>query len=218
MENNQSGSDKSGGYHVSKKQAFFYVLLFVISCVFAAWLSHYFTAKSLLESEGILNESSKTCSTLLEDNSNDDGDNPHREEWKDKLSSREKIQNVRLPKSVIPESYEIKLIPFIFENNFTFRGEVKILLNVTEDINNVTLHANDLEIDPESVKVTERNGKNVLIGHLSNDTDRQFFVTHVQENLVGGRQYEIEMKFTGHLNDELQGFYRSSYGVGNAKR
>lgn len=32
--------------------------------------------------------------------------------------------NVRLPHSIVPNSYDIKLMPFIWEKNFTFNGEV----------------------------------------------------------------------------------------------
>lgn len=39
------------------------------------------------------------------------------------LSSKKKL-DVRLPRAVVPDSYELKLIPFIWEGNFTFNGEV----------------------------------------------------------------------------------------------
>lgn len=32
--------------------------------------------------------------------------------------------DVRLPKAVVPDLYELRLIPFIWEGNFTFHGEV----------------------------------------------------------------------------------------------
>lgn len=32
--------------------------------------------------------------------------------------------DVRLPRAVVPDSYDIWLIPFIWEGNFTFHGEV----------------------------------------------------------------------------------------------
>lgn len=34
--------------------------------------------------------------------------------------------DVRLPKAVVPDSYELWLTPFIWEGNFTFHGEVAI--------------------------------------------------------------------------------------------
>jgi len=40
-----------------------------------------------------------------------------------------KNSDIRLPKAVVPDLYELWLIPFIWEGNFTFHGEV-ILLNL----------------------------------------------------------------------------------------
>jgi aminopeptidase N len=63
--------------------------------------------------------------------------------------------DVRLPRAVIPDSYTIKIIPFIHEGNFTFNGEVAIIMNVTEATSNVTLHFNDIKIHEDTVTVAE---------------------------------------------------------------
>lgn len=138
-------------------------------------------------------------------------------------STAKKKLDVRLPKSVVPDSYEIWLIPFIWEGNFTFNGEVKILVNVTEDTNSVTLHAVDMNIDRGFTSVKEYSvisNKTKAIGIVEqrNDTDRQFHVIRTSDTLRRGRQYVVHLKFIGNLNDYLQGFYRSSYAVGNETR
>lgn len=63
--------------------------------------------------------------------------------------------DVRLPRAVIPDSYTIKIIPFIYEGNFTFNGEVAVIINVTEATRNVTLHFNDIKIHEDTVTVAE---------------------------------------------------------------
>ncbi|OAD60670.1 Aminopeptidase 2 [Eufriesea mexicana] len=130
--------------------------------------------------------------------------------------------DVRLPRSVIPDSYDLWLIPFIQVGNFTFNGEVKILVNVTEDTKNVTLHAMDMDIDESFTNIKEYNGvqteKVVKIVDQKNDTERQFYVIRTSDTLKKGKQYVVHLKFVGHLNDYLQGFYRSSYTVGNQTR
>lgn len=40
-------------------------------------------------------------------------------------STKQKL-DVRLPRSVVPDLYELRLIPFIWEGNFTFNGEVGV--------------------------------------------------------------------------------------------
>ncbi|KOC62990.1 Aminopeptidase N [Habropoda laboriosa] len=139
-------------------------------------------------------------------------------------SSNKKKVDVRLPRSVIPDSYELRLIPFIQEGNFTFHGEVKILVNVTEDTRNVSLHAVDMNIDESFTNIREHlatsNKTNKAIGIVEqkNDTERQFYVIRTSDTLKGGKQYVVHLKYVGHLNDYLQGFYRSSYAVGNQTR
>jgi aminopeptidase N len=63
--------------------------------------------------------------------------------------------DVRLPRAVTPESYTIRIIPFIYEGNFTFNGEVSVVIKVKETTSNVTLHFNDLKIHEDTVTVTE---------------------------------------------------------------
>ena len=94
---------------------------------------------------------------------------------------------------------------------------------MTQDTNNVTLHAVDMNIDEDFTTVREysiKSNKTKLIGIVEqrNDTDRQFHVIRTSDTLKKGKQYVVHLKFIGHLNDYLQGFYRSSYTVGNQTR
>ena len=41
-------------------------------------------------------------------------------------SSHLKVTDVRLPRHLVPESYRLKLIPFIVPDNFTIRGYVEV--------------------------------------------------------------------------------------------
>ncbi|XP_076247540.1 suppressor of ER stress-induced death isoform X2 [Calliopsis andreniformis] len=138
------------------------------------------------------------------------------------MTSKNKL-DVRLPRSVVPDTYELRLIPFIWEGNFTFNGEVKILVNVTEDTKNVTLHAVDMNIDESFTNIREYSAtsdKHRAIGIIEqkNDTERQFHVIKTSNTLRKGMRYVVHLKFVGYLNDYLQGFYRSSYIVGSQKR
>lgn len=135
--------------------------------------------------------------------------------------------DVRLPRAVTPDSYTIKIIPFIYEGNFTFNGEVTVVINVTEATTNITLHFNDIKIHEDTVAVAEhvstvdgssREGEKLSIDRLSNDTARQFFIIHLRQPLSEGKQYRVSMSYVGNLNDVLQGFYRSSYTVNNQTR
>lgn len=135
------------------------------------------------------------------------------------------ILDLRLPRSIVPITYDIKLIPFLFNNNFTFAGEVKIVVNVTESCKNVTLHATALTIHDSDVVVKKVDNQtltttNARIGIKSQYfvEPKQFYVIELNDTLLVGSLYAVEIKYTGVLNDLLQGFYRSSYTLGNESR
>lgn len=60
--------------------------------------------------------------------------------------------DVRLPRSVEPLAYNVRLIPFMFGDNFTFAGTVDIEVRVLEDCDNITLHAVALKIHEAHVE------------------------------------------------------------------
>lgn len=137
-----------------------------------------------------------------------------------KTPRKTEILDVRLPKSVVPLSYRLKLIPFIWEGNFTFHGEVTILVDVADSTSNVTLHAAMLEIEKSSLNVYENspNFSSVSVRGVDIDQVREFLIINLGEELSQGKQYYIDIKFKGVLNNYLQGFYRSSYTDGKQTR
>lgn len=125
---------------------------------------------------------------------------------------KKELPYVRLPRSIIPEHYDVELQPYIIPDNFTFDGKVRILIKVLEPTDNVTLHIHNMTVDPDSVKLTEaQSGDAVEIASTSEDTEKQFYILHLKANLMKDTQYEVSMVFLGSLTDQLAGFYRSSY-------
>lgn len=133
--------------------------------------------------------------------------------------------NIRLPKTMHPLNYELKLMPFLLENNFTFSGDVRIIVNVTKSCQNVTLHAMALRIGDVSVwklgNVTQPDSNErtqIEISEKYAIEPDQFYVIIFPTELEPNNTYEINIKYTGILNDMLQGFYRSSYEFNNVTR
>lgn len=88
-----------------------------------------------------------------------------------------------------------------------------ISLNVTENVDKIVLNAYELEIDPDSVEVKKLSDSSskIVVGDQSYDNVSQTYTIHLEEQLKGGQQYELEMKFVGLLNENMQGFYASHY-------
>ncbi|XP_067128251.1 aminopeptidase N-like [Centruroides vittatus] len=134
----------------------------------------------------------------------------------------EKLNNasslyVMLPRSIVPEHYMIELKPYIFPPNFTFDGRVSINIKCLEDTDNITLHINDMEIRNDTVKL---EGESDLpdITNFDRDEKRQFFIIKLDRPLKSGKKYTISMKYLGNLNDQLAGFYRSSYETSTGEK
>ena len=120
----------------------------------------------------------------------------------------------RLPKSVIPHSYELSLKSEVHsEGNTKFEGTVKIEVNVTEDTNLVILQSSGLAIG--QINITDSNG--VTINQAQShtfDIERDFLKIHSSDPLLNGQKYFLEINFTGNLKTTTtSGFYRSQYQV-----
>ena len=111
----------------------------------------------------------------------------------------------RLPTSVIPERYEIKLTPDLF--HWTFAGEVKIAVEVRQTVREVVLNAAELSI--QSVSMRRADGA-VQHGDAHADEENEQAVLSFPDIMAPG-QYQLQIHFTGVLNDKLHGFYRSVY-------
>ena len=61
--------------------------------------------------------------------------------------------NIRLPRNIRPVHYDIRLLPWMEEGNFTTNGFIQILLECVETTNKIVLHSTDIEIDRTSVQV-----------------------------------------------------------------
>jgi puromycin-sensitive aminopeptidase len=115
------------------------------------------------------------------------------------------VESYRLPGTVTPERYDIKLIPDL--EKFTFAGEESIEVAVHQPVTEVILNAAELDI--RKVAFLSANGKQ-LEGAIALDAERERATFTFPEPLEPGRG-SLSITFTGVLNDKLHGFYRSTY-------
>lgn len=121
--------------------------------------------------------------------------------------------DVRLPRSVKPLHYKVKLQPLI-NGNFSILGYVEVEVEVLEATSNVTLHIADIVTKNETIRLAPSDqvqGPGIGINKHSYDNERQFYVAELGEELEVGKKYVLSMDFEGYLNDQLHGFYRSTY-------
>ncbi|KAB8302634.1 hypothetical protein EYC80_006002 [Monilinia laxa] len=112
-----------------------------------------------------------------------------------------------LPANVIPRHYDLTLEPDFKKS--TYEGTVIIDLDVAEDTTSISL--NTLELEIHSTKIT--SGSEVISSTPDvtyNENDQTTKVAF-KETIPQGTKAQIEIKFTGQLNDKMAGFYRSTY-------
>ncbi|VVC90033.1 unnamed protein product, partial [Leptidea sinapis] len=115
--------------------------------------------------------------------------------------------NLRLPTNVKPDRYFLKLTPYLFDGNFTFDGELSIVITVKNDIDRVTFHGVELDFHKIALHKKE-DGRQIVITRRSEDVQKQFQILSTAESLKAGQQYVLNITYTGILNDNLHGFYR----------
>lgn len=118
----------------------------------------------------------------------------------------------RLPDNLSPVSYYLKMMPNL--DDFTFFGQVNISLMVVKSTKNILMHSYNLEITSlEVYRETQRLASNFTL--LPDD---QMLSISCQRRLPRNNSVEVRIKFKGILNDQMVGFYRSSYRVGNVTK
>nr|XP_022306251.1 aminopeptidase N-like isoform X1 [Crassostrea virginica] len=128
------------------------------------------------------------------------------------------LQNVRLPRAVLPELYTVELQPNMYDGPpemFTFNGTVRIRVKCHQTTNNITVHINKLNLT-EKIRVTGVDPSDGI--HYKNheiDTRRQFLIIYTNSPLLPGHYYDLDLSFIGPLKDDLHGLYLSSYKRNN---
>jgi len=119
----------------------------------------------------------------------------------------------RLPKDVRPLSYDVYLKPEF--QNFTFEGEVKIVVEVLNDTTEIILHTNK-----QTIKLITVSGPDTEVNIIEPyiDYEKQFLIINSTSNFSAGTEYNISITFTAILSEDMSGFYRSSYSIGNETR
>jgi len=111
----------------------------------------------------------------------------------------------RLPYTVEPRRYALRLAPDLDEATFT--GEVHIEVQVHEVVSEIVLHAAELTID--SARLDAGGGERRSLAVRTDETSERLILTPDASVATGPAVISIE--FRGVLNDKLAGFYRSAF-------
>jgi puromycin-sensitive aminopeptidase len=120
-------------------------------------------------------------------------------------------QTYKLPTTVRPDRYQLRLTPDL--TTFTFAGEETVAIQVLEPTTEIILNAAELQI--HSVAAVAQHGQTTT-GAVTLDEINERAIFTFSDTLSPG-PYQLQLTFTGMLNDKLHGFYRSTYKDANGQ-
>lgn len=112
----------------------------------------------------------------------------------------------RLPKTVVPSRYELTLEPDLV--NYTFAGSEAIDITVSESVDVMVINSIEIEIDEAWVAATD--GSRTDVSGIAYDEELQRATLSLASSVAPG-DYVLHANFRGLLNDQLHGFYRSTF-------
>jgi methionine-rich copper-binding protein CopC len=92
-------------------------------------------------------------------------------------------------------------------------------VKIKEATSQIRMHAYDLNMTayPIISMVGSSGGPMEFDGFVKSNDDKHFLDLIYKSNLKVG-EYKLTLTFVGRLNDDLEGFYRSSYTTANGKQ
>lgn len=129
--------------------------------------------------------------------------------FSDAPESDETYSEIKLPTTLIPESYKLYIGINVAESKY--RGIVTILMNCKQNTDRVILHSARHKIVNITLKSVEDN-KSVFIKSRFRNSHNDMLVLSLNETLQAGRQYVLLLAFSNDLyNSFNNGIYRAEY-------
>ncbi|MGD0255171.1 MAG: M1 family metallopeptidase [Acidimicrobiales bacterium] len=120
-------------------------------------------------------------------------------------SSTEPSAAHRLPYTVEPHRYDLRLTPDLEAG--TFSGEVRITATAHDSLSEILLNAAELTVQWAAVSGADRAA---ATSGVRLDADQERLTLELRDPRPAG-PLEITIGFSGILNDQLHGFYRSTF-------
>ena len=112
----------------------------------------------------------------------------------------------KLPKDVVPQSYDIQLKPNI--EKLTFTGSETVVLTVRKPVKTITLNVNTMTIS--SAKLRRAGDQTEQAARVAIDENEQTATLSLSKEIAAGT-YELWLDFAGKINESGQGLFHATY-------
>lgn len=122
----------------------------------------------------------------------------------------------RLPDTITPTEYHLKILPYFEDKDFIFIGETKIQFHVNNNTNKIILNSLNLNFNKSTVKIdklikSEITSENITITDIKSDATTEQVIITTGIILKATNTYSLAINYTGILFQNMKGFYRSWY-------
>ena len=112
-----------------------------------------------------------------------------------------------LPDTIRPTHYTLLIHPDL--DKHTFSGRVDIAVEAKAAGSVIVLHAHELEIQQAAYAAAGASGVPCAVGNF--EKEEQSVPITLPAPMAAGEKGVLSLDFTGILNDQLAGFYRTKY-------
>jgi puromycin-sensitive aminopeptidase len=115
------------------------------------------------------------------------------------------VAHHRLPRTVLPRRYDLRIEPNL--DAATFTGSEDVVVEIVEPVTEIVLNVHELTID--AAWLLDAAGERIDVA-TSVDVEAQRLTLTPDRTLAAG-DHTVHLEFRGTLNDKLKGFYRSTF-------
>ncbi|XP_060746066.1 thyrotropin-releasing hormone-degrading ectoenzyme-like isoform X2 [Tachysurus vachellii] len=125
-------------------------------------------------------------------------------------------RRLRLPTALRPRHYDLQLS--VYMHNFTFSGEVSIELECINATKFIVLHADRLHVEKVTVYSDNKKPGTMRIHRHFRYLHNQVYVIALHREMKPRRTYKIHLTFRAQIQNQLLGFFHTSYLLHGEKR
>ena len=122
--------------------------------------------------------------------------------------------DMRLPSSIVPIHYDVRIDSDASSPHFTFKGRTVIDVLVTNSTDRIIVHAVHLTMDRNSVAVEElaaSGAQRISVTDVGYDAERELVAIELATCLKANRYFRVSIDYNATVEHTLRGFYRSFY-------
>ncbi len=119
------------------------------------------------------------------------------------------MESAKLSNSILPTNYDLFLEPSL--ENLTFKGKVKIKLNIKEQTEKIILHSLDLDIKEAIIESSPE-----IKVKVSLDSEKETLTLTLSKKI--SKIQTLTIDFSGKINDKLKGLYYARYKQNNKEK